>query len=149
MRSMLCAQCQHSFDDPHRHLLLMMDFDYPLAFRHKKGEYIFEHLQSFCFQGESIFFYWSLWRLDCIQVLHFVFILFSSFCFVGLFMLGGDTFIVLYVSCFNCLLIYIYELFIDICLYCVLVEIKNLFCLLVFSIHAVMHFVQCFKKYTS
>ena len=31
----------------------------------------------------------------------------------------------------NCLLIYIYELFIDICLYCVLFEIKNLFCLLV------------------
>ena len=59
-------------------------------------------------------------------------------------MLGGDTFITsitLYVSCFNCFLIYIYELFIDVCLYCVLVEIKNLFCLLVFSTDAVMHFV--------
>ena len=68
--------------------------------------------------------------------------LFSScYIFVGLFMLGGDTFIVLYVSCFNCLLIYIYELFIDICRYCVLVGIKNLFCLLGFSTHAVMHFV--------
>ena len=33
---------------------------------------------------------------------------------------------------FNYLLIYIYELFINICLYCVLFEIKNLFCLLVF-----------------
>ena len=55
-------------------------------------------------------------------------------------MLGGDTFIILYVSCLNCLLIYIYELFIDICLYCVLVEIKNLFYLLVFSTHVVMHF---------
>ena len=54
-------------------------------------------------------------------------------------MLGGDTFIALFVSCFNCLLIYIYELFVDICLYCVLFEIKNLFCLLVFSIHAVMY----------
>ena len=75
-------------------------------------------------------------------MLHFVFTLFSSCStFVGLFMLGGDTFIVLYVSCFNCLLIYIYELFIDICRYCVLVEIKNLFCLLVCSTHAVMHFV--------
>ena len=60
---------------------------------------------------------------------------------VGLFMLKGVTFIVLYVSCFNCLLIYIYELFIDICLYCVLIEINNLFCLLVFSTHAVMRFV--------
>ena len=56
-------------------------------------------------------------------------------------MLGGVTFIVLYVSCFNCLFIYIYKLFIDICLYCVLVEIKNLFCLLVFSTHVVMHFL--------
>ena len=36
---------------------------------------------------------------------------------------------------FNCLLIYIYELFIDICLYCVLFEIKNLICLFVFSTH--------------
>ena len=30
----------HGFDVLHRHLLLMMDFDCPLAFRHKKGEYI-------------------------------------------------------------------------------------------------------------
>ena len=42
---------------------------------------------------------------------------------------------------FHCLLIYIYELFIDICLYFVLSEIKNLFYLLIFSTHAVMHFV--------
>ena len=35
----------------------------------------------------------------------------------------------------NCLLIYIYELFIDICLYCVLFEIKNLIYLLVFFPH--------------
>ena len=51
-----------------------------------------------------------------------------------------------YIYCFICflfhyLLIYIYELFIDICLYFVLSEIKNLFCLLVFSTHAFMHFV--------
>ena len=56
-------------------------------------------------------------------------------------MLGGDTFIAFYASCFDCLLIYIYEFFIDICLYCVLVDINNFFCLLVFSTHAVMHFV--------
>ena len=55
------AQSWHSFDDLHRHLLLMMDFDYPLAFRHKKVEYIFESIVFF-FQGESIFFVgWSLW----------------------------------------------------------------------------------------
>ena len=35
----------------------------------------------------------------------------------------------------NCLLTYIYELFIDICLYCVLFEIKKLICLLVLFPH--------------
>ena len=54
MRSMFCTQSWHSFDDLHCHLLLMMDFDYPLAFCHKKGEYIFEST-VFCFQGESLF----------------------------------------------------------------------------------------------
>ena len=38
------------------------------------------------------------------------------------------------------LLTYVYKFFIDICLYCVLFEIKNLFYLLVFSTHVVMHF---------
>ena len=41
----------------------------------------------------------------------------------------------------NCLLIYVYEFFIDICLYCVLFEIKILFFFTcIFSTHAVMHF---------
>ena len=44
MRFVLYVQSWPSFDDPHHHLLLMMDFDCPLAFRHKKGEYMFEHL---------------------------------------------------------------------------------------------------------
>ena len=56
-------------------------------------------------------------------------------------MLGGLYFFDLYVSYFNCLLTYVYEFFIDICLYRVLFEIKILFYLLVFSTHAVMHFV--------
>ena len=47
MRFVDCAQSWHNFDDLHRHLLLMMDFDCPLAFRHKKGEYIFEHIVMF------------------------------------------------------------------------------------------------------
>ena len=54
MRSVACAQSWHSFDDPYRHLLLMMDFDCPLAFRHKKREYIlvFETLvKVFFFRG--------------------------------------------------------------------------------------------------
>ena len=61
-------------------------------------------------------------------MLHFVFYLFSSchivFTLVGLFMLGGVYFVFL-VS--NFLLIYDYEFFIVICLYCVLFEIKILF----------------------
>ena len=35
----------------------------------------------------------------------------------------------------NCLLTYVYEFFIDICLYCVLFEIKILFYLLIFFFH--------------
>ena len=42
MRFVLCVQSWHSFDDPHHHLLLMMDFDCPLAFRHKKEKYILD-----------------------------------------------------------------------------------------------------------
>ena len=93
-------------------------------------------------EGRAFFFLLELVEIRLYLGASFYIYLFSScYIFVGLFMLWGDTFIVLYVSCFNSLLIYIYELFIDICLYCVLVEIKNLFCLLVFSTHAVMHFV--------
>ena len=54
MSSVLCAQSWHSFNDLHRHLLLMMDFDYLLAFHHKKGEYIFE-LVEFLFSGGEHF----------------------------------------------------------------------------------------------
>ena len=42
MRFVLCALSWHSFDDLHRHLLLMKDFYCPLTFHHKKGEYIVE-----------------------------------------------------------------------------------------------------------
>ena len=63
------------------------------------------------------------------------------FFFVGIFMLGGVYFFIYMFLVSNCLLTYVYEFFIDICLYCVLFEIKNLFYLLVFSTHAVMHFV--------
>ena len=64
MRFVVCEQIWHSFGVLHRHLLLMMDFDCPLAFRHKKGGtfesfYEFLHLRVsctlFCFQGESLF----------------------------------------------------------------------------------------------
>ena len=55
MRFVDCMQSWHSFDDPHRHLLLMMDFDCPLAFCHKKGEYILHFLV-----GGDFFCHWSL-----------------------------------------------------------------------------------------
>ena len=50
----------------------------------------------------------------------------------------------------NCLLIYVYEFFIDICLYCVLFEIKILFSLLVFSFPHMRLCIlfKCFRKYT-
>ena len=58
MRFVACVRIWHGFDIFHRHLLLMMGFDCPLAFRHKKGEYIFDLREHFCFQGESISFCW-------------------------------------------------------------------------------------------
>ena len=90
MRFVLCAQSWHSFDDLHRYLLLMMDFDCPLAFRHKKGS-------TFSTFGTLVEFFVLRGRY-----------IYCFICFL-----------------FHCLLIYIYELFIDICLYFVLSEIKN------------------------
>ena len=40
MRFVVCEHIWHDFDVLRCHLLLMMDFDCLLAFRHKKGEYI-------------------------------------------------------------------------------------------------------------
>ena len=50
MRYVVCVWIWHDFDILHHHLLLMMDFDCPLTFRHKKKEYIFvlrEHFVLF------------------------------------------------------------------------------------------------------
>ena len=59
--------------------------------------------------------------------------------FVGLYMLGGVYFVVL-VS--NFLLIYDYEFFNIICLYCLCLKSRFLFFFTcIFSTHAVMHFV--------
>ena len=120
----------------------MMDFDCHLAFRHKKGEYIFVLIEFLFSEGEHFWLVGAcgVYIVSRCFTLYFTFLALAIF-FVGLFMLGGDTFIAFYVSCFDCLLIYIYEFFINICLYCVLLEIKKLFCLLVFFTHAVMHFV--------
>ena len=98
----------------------------------------------FVFRG-SVYFCW----LELVEL--FRLYLGASFCtlpfsllphwfyLVELFMIGGVYFI-FRVS--NCLLTYVYEFFIDICLYCVLFEIKILFFFTcIFSTHAVMHFV--------
>ena len=57
MRSMLCTQSWYSFDDPYRHLLLMMDFYCPLAFCHKKGEdiLVLSTCRVFVFRGRAFF----------------------------------------------------------------------------------------------
>ena len=147
MRLEVYKQIWHDFGVLHCHLLLMMDFDCPLAFRHKKGEYIercFWHsLYLFLFQGETLFLIGqSLWScLDCIQVLHFVFYLLAL---ATLFLLDytcqGEYIFVVLVS--NFLLIYDYEFLIIICLYCLCLKSRFLFFFTcIFSTHAVMHFV--------
>ena len=61
MKFVVYERIWHGFDVLHHCLLVMMDFDCGLAFRHKKGEYILSTLfyilrtLCFCFQGESIF----------------------------------------------------------------------------------------------
>ena len=58
MRFVACARIWHNFDVLHCHLLLMMGFDCPLAFRHKKGKYVFdlrEHIYLFS-RGEHFIF---------------------------------------------------------------------------------------------
>ena len=78
-------------------------------------------------------------------MLHFVTLFFLAFatfalCCWDIHDRGVYLFYMFLVS--NCLLTYVYEFFIDICLYCVLFEIKILFYLLVFfSTQAVMIFV--------
>ena len=149
MRFVVYERIWHGFDVLYHHLLLIMDFDCPLAFCHKKGEYILSTYQSilFLFSGGEYFFVgWSLWIcLDCIQVLHFVLLLFQLLphllCVVEIFMIGGVCLFYMFLIS-NCLLIYVYEFLIDICLYCVLFGIKILFFFTcIFSTHAVMHFV--------
>ena len=57
MRFVACMRIWHGFDLLHRYLILMMGFDCPLAFRHKKGEYIDlrEHFVLF-FRGRAFLF---------------------------------------------------------------------------------------------
>ena len=76
-------------------------------------------------------------------MLHHVFTFLAHdvfFVLIGLFMIGGDTLIV-YVLVSHCLLIYIYGVIYDICLYFVLCEIKKLFMFYLYFPH--MHLCIC------
>ena len=55
MRFVVCERIWHSFEVLHYYLLLMMGFDCPLAFRHKKREYIFDLREHFLFSGGEHF----------------------------------------------------------------------------------------------
>ena len=56
MRFVIYEQIWHGFGVLHRHLLLMMDFDCSLAFRHKKGEYMsFALVLVLVFRGRVYF----------------------------------------------------------------------------------------------
>ena len=58
MRFVACTRIWHGFNALHRHLLLMMDFDCLLAFRHKKGECIFDLREHFVlFSGGEHFIF--------------------------------------------------------------------------------------------
>ena len=108
---------------------------------------------GFVFRGRVYFFDWlelvELFRLylgASLCILHF-WLLPHYFYFVRLFMLGGVYFVFL-VSDF--LLIYDYEFFTVICLYCVLFEIKIfIFLYLYFFPHIRLCILfKCFWKYT-
>ena len=62
MRLEVFEQIWHGFGVLRRHLFLMMDFDCPLAFHHKKGEYICEMFLTFFIPvlllGGDFIFYW-------------------------------------------------------------------------------------------
>ena len=64
--------------------------------------------------------------------MYFTFLALATFVFLCWDIHVRGSIFVLYVLVSNCLLTYVYEFFIDICLYCVLFEIKILFYLLVF-----------------
>ena len=62
MRLEVCGQIWHGLGVLRRHLLLMMDFDYPLAFCHKKGgvhmRCFWHTLYLFLFLGGEFIFDW-------------------------------------------------------------------------------------------
>ena len=97
MRSMPCMRSWHSLD----HLPFDDGVCLPFGILSQKGGVFVEFLFS---RGEY-FFGWSLWSLDCIQVLHIVFYFFSS-CHVFLWDIhvrGSVVFFLLpyIVSCFK------------------------------------------------
>ena len=97
---------------------------------------VFALVLVFVYQRESLFL--LVGACGVVQIVSRCFTLYFTFLALATFVLlcwdihvRGSIF-VLYVLVSNCLLTYVYEFFIDICLYCVLFEIKILFYLLVF-----------------
>ena len=118
---------------PHR-LPFDDGFCLPFGIPSKKGEYFVE----FCLSVGEYFDWLELVEYRLCASHCILFFLALPMFFDGIFMFGGVFFFFLLPYLFlvsNCLLIYIYEVFIDICLSCVLFEIKNLICVLVFSPH--------------
>ena len=99
MSSVPCEQIWGILDGRLRHLLSMMS-DCPLAFYHKKEEYICSGFLltggDFCICGVCGAIRLYLGALLCI----YIFWLMIFFFFFGLSMIGGDT-LMIYVSCFT------------------------------------------------
>ena len=78
--------------------------------------------------------------------LHFWLMMYFLFLF-GLSMIGGDTMMYLFMFLVSyCLLIYIYEVIHDICLYFVVCEIKKLFFVTCIFHICVYVFVKCYRN---
>ena len=153
MRFVVYEWIWHDFDVLHRHLLLMMVFDCPQAFRHKKREYILSAF-CFCFQGESQSFCW-LKLVELFRIVSRSFTLYFTFLALVIFALfcwdihvRGSIFFVLYVSCFNCLLTYVMSFsLIYVVIVCCLISRFYFICLYFPHMQLCILF-KCFRKYT-
>ena len=101
MRFVVCERIWHSFDVPHCHLLLMMGFDCPLAFHHKKGEYIFDLREHFVLFSGGEHFILLVRACGVVYIvsrcftLYITFLALATFVFIllSIFMLGGVYFL--------------------------------------------------------
>ena len=104
MRSVPCVRSWRSLDLPFDD-----GFCLPFGIPSQKGGVFFDlsTYRVFVFGGRTFFCVLELVEIILYLGASICIYLFSLFLFCWAIMIGGDTFIVLYVSCFNCLLIYI------------------------------------------